>query len=919
MSEVLSARIRRAIQMTKVQCNRYLDDNLLNIYESDSSAKSQFISLTMKVTSKRNGLVFNVEDMADQIQDRPVALIGGPGVGKSTLLLKLAIILSESVGSGNNTIPVFITPPMMNNYRERGNDILSLLRLYTDESVNLVKDGCLCIIFDGINEIGTLDVDTILSDIYNLYTRYPFCKYIVSCRNLEFPRKWEKHFDLFSVNPVSNEQILEKFRHDLLSSEDAEKFFRELVTSKNSFLLDMCRNPLLLTLVIEIIKQEKRTDPNYSLANLRNKGEIYRRFCTVLNRYREEKLDHSDNDMNEDDERYILSTLSYYMQCTMSVYIQWKENKISELDGSTIWSVENLLRRMRFEGDSCHYLNLEKEKNGEYSWYQHTSSVLKKSSYFRSYDWNQDKKGHANASFIHQSFGEYFAGIYICDHLDDKKIIDYLLIPRFYCSKKMQYNSKKNWDVIEFASCLDPSFKVLDEVLNFATSYRDSDALLLTSRCLILNVNDTDELSRHFQKIVDDCCIWLLDAFKYWGIAYKYELVYAASRLLPYVSCNFPTRLKEDIQYFSDKYSGGYDANNLPFFFDMKRLMSIASNSNETDEYRADALYTLGSRTWDERSILQVRDFLFGLLCDSEGLIKEQTMKAIKNLLEEAKKTPEVMNNNGKNFFNDEMFTILLSIIGNPNESSRIRTYALNTVAETGNASTIDVFMDYLRNKRNPYRDSASWSLQELILGSLSDYSDMSSFYFNCLVNESSDTSGIYSKGNLVYTLSKIGDSSYVDKLKAWLDSEEEPYVIEDGINAVGQLAGQSEIEYIRKYTRSDDPVIRAKAYESIYRLSGESGLSERELNCIKNDYYSIVRKSIEKPRDSCADTSLSSINLDSLLHLMGTSDGKKKVELEAEEKEGKPTAVFNAPVVITNFNEVTGDNANLNQGTTEC
>ena len=905
MPEVLSSRIQRAIQMTKAQCSRYLDYNLLNIY-TDSSAESQFIPLTMKVTNKRNGCEFNVEEMADQIQDRPVALIGSPGVGKSTLLLKLALILADNIGFDDSIIPVFITPPMMNSYREGGSDILSLLSIYTDESLDIIKDGRLCIIFDGINETGTLDVDAILSDVYNLYTKFPFCKYIVSCRSLEFPKKWEKYFDLFSINPVSDEQILEKFKHDLLSAEDAEKFFRELVTSRNGFLLDMCRNPLLLTLVIEIIKQEKKNNPDYSLKNLHNKGEIYRRFCSVLNRYRVEKLDHHDYDMSEDDERYILSTLAYYMQCTMSVYIQWTGNKRSELDGSMIWGVENLLCCMKFEGESRHYLDVEKEKNGEYSWYQHTSSVLRKSSYFRSNDWNQDNNSCSNASFIHQSFGEYFAGIYICDHIDDTRIIDYLLIPRFTRKKGVQYNPKKNWDVIEFASCLDSSFRVLDEVLNFATSYKDSDALLLTSRCLILNANDTDVPSLHFQEIVDDCCIWLLDAFKYWGIAYKYELVYAASRLLPYVSNNFPSRLKEDIKYFSDKYSGGYDANNLPtFFFDMKRLMSIARSSSETDEYRADALYTLGSRAWNEKERLQVRDFLFTLLSDSDGLIKEQSMKAIKNLLEEAQTQDRASVDRAELFFNDKMFDILLSIIGNPDESSRIRTYALNTVAETGKASTIEVFKDYLSNKTNPYRDSASWSLQELILSCLSDYSEMASFYFTCLVNESSDTTGIYSKGNLVYTLSKIGDSSYINRLKTWLDSEVEPYVIEDGINAVGQLAGESEIEYIRKYTRSDDPVIRAKAYESIFRLAGEKGFTESELCCIRKDPYSIVRKSIEKAMDVSEDSSMSSISLDSLLNLSIARSDKAVANIG-------PT--FTGPVTIEHYNEVSGHNAKINQ-----
>jgi len=117
----------------------------------------------------------------------------------------------------------------------------------------------------------------------------------------------------------------------------------------------------------------------------------------------------------------------------------------------------------------------------------------------------------------------------------------------------------------------------------------------------------------------------------------------------------------------------------------------------------------------------------------------------------------------------------------------------------------------------------------------------MRAFYFECLVSESDDENGMYSKGNLVYTLSKLSAFSYVDKLKAWLINEKEPYVQEDGINAIGVLAGSDEISFIEGYTFSPDPVIRSKALRSLIEIEGESYL-ERKKDTIKKDSYSIVR-----------------------------------------------------------------------------
>lgn len=49
--------------------------------------------------------------------------------------------------------------------------------------------------------------------------------------------------------------------------------------------------------------------------------------------------------------------------------------------------------------------------------------------------------------------------------------------------------------------------------------------------------------------------------------------------------------------------------------------------------------------------------------------------------------------------------------------------------------------------------------------------------------------------------------------------NENEPYVQEDGINAIGVLADITDLPFVEKYTLSSDPVIRSKAYKSLLQI----------------------------------------------------------------------------------------------------
>lgn len=921
------------IKLTKESCERALDRKLSFLLGDE---RTRFIPLTMKIADKRRGTEFGYEEMFEHIHSTPVALVGNPGVGKSTLLLKFAVELSTQALAGfGSCIPVFTHVGRDIGAVDNEIDMISCPDVYKRDIRRLLEDGKLCLIFDGINESSSLDVDMVLKRIHILRNRFPECKYIVGCRVLEFPKDQSTSWELFSVNPVAREQILNHLRQNLIRSEDAERYYQELTSGNVNFLFTMCENPMLLTMVITIINDKINADPDgdYSLSELKNKGEVYAQFCKYMNHRRDLKFSSTDpasssfNKMRSD----ILTTIAYYMQSTKSVYIRWSEDDSPDASKKNIWSIEKILRNMRYSSDHQYqdYIRNLKRQEGVTGilWYQNLSAQLKKSAYFTA---ESDKQKGQLAYFIHQSFGEYFAGLYIRNHVQSKgmgqqgapdtinqcervqmtieeqrsvQLINYLLGPNF--------EQKRNWDTIEFASCLesskDSTFHVIEKILDFATFYKDANALLLAAKCLILNINTirTDEMERQYCTIKNDCCIWLLDAFKNWDVAFNYELIYAASELLEIDigEEQLPDRLQSDIRYFSEKYASGYTPVAFPDAFGLDDLKTIIENGKEVNEkeYRYNAIYTLGARDWERDSSFQeVMTYLFQLLENSDNETREQIVKAIKNLLETHKNWSQKRQNGNprkrksvkqhnqeKPFLAEEMFLTLLAIAKSQEESGKIRSYALNILAQVQRADAVSALQDYLRNHNNPYRDSASWSLQQLVLSldlppdeRTTLHTKMAVFYYDCLIHENDDIVGDYAKGNLAYTLGKIGTEDVFSKLKKWVGTQKNPYVIEDGISAVGVLAKrlgepvEDVIKFFKGHLNSEDPVIRAKASYSIFAIGGKDAFTSGEWEAICSDHFSIVRHSVIPFRDLTKDEKLKSIDINVLLDL---SDGNNE------------------------------------------
>lgn len=757
-------------------------DRERKIIESDFKQKTEsFISLgfskavSVLLKSSRSSDPFFVEDLIKNIKIKPVTILGGPGAGKSTLLLKFALSLLDS-----NLIPIYIKFGIQSKYTNLYDEINFSYFSYEEKKL-LFEEGRLCIIFDGINE-SSIDINDVLKDIYNLSITYPNCRFICSCRTLEFPSDKRQYYDSFEVLPVSDKQIQEQFIEHL-GEEIGENFYIQLKSIRMRYLMDMCHIPLLLSMVLSLLLENKegiQAKDLYNIDFLTSKSSIYQKFFSHIKEHQFNRQYDSDYLDLEDE---LLYWIGYGMQKEQKVFIS--EFELKEI-------IKNMICLEVINQDLLVTL-----KQSSKMWYKPVTEFAKKLPFFIANQTNERLvlSSIQKISFLHQSFQEFFAGYFISRNCNNKDFVSEI--------RKLIFNrSKKNWETIEFASSLCDDAEIINIIINEAKIHKEQLLLILAAKCILAK-----PLSKIRQNVVDDCCLCMITAFKFWGIPYDYDLIYYTQKLFPYVSTSFPERLKRDIKWFSDKYGKDIFRIEYPMSFTIDALINIANGSNYDD--KLDAIYTMGKRNIKSFDFSRAGDYLTNLL--ESGIndisIKEEVIKALKEL----DYSPAA--------------AAMLKIIKDKTELKSFRAYALNAIANMKCIDAIDDVMDYMRDHNNPYRDSASWSLQKLALeakaqGFLRKFDEVKSFYLSCLLNETDDLEGVFAKGNIVYSLSKLDATEYLDQIINWLITQNDAYVIEDGLNAVIVLGCDKVQDVVKRYTIHPDAVVKQMAVEYFNDIS---------------------------------------------------------------------------------------------------
>ncbi|NMF85313.1 NACHT domain-containing protein [Nodosilinea sp. P-1105] len=203
-------------------------------------------------------------------------VLGGPGVGKSTFLRKVALeaIKAERGKYSHRKIPVLIE---LKRLESKDIDIIKIIANEFDIcgfpsaqtfTKNALDKGNLLVIFDGIDEVPAGNLNLVLTKIQDFVDRYKKNRYISSCRTAAY-RSYLRGFSDVEMANFDEEQIYSFIKNWFKSAVDielstAENCWNALLQPENSSAKELAHTPLLLTFLCLIFDRSQAFPDNRS-------------------------------------------------------------------------------------------------------------------------------------------------------------------------------------------------------------------------------------------------------------------------------------------------------------------------------------------------------------------------------------------------------------------------------------------------------------------------------------------------------------------------------------------------------------------------------------------------------------------------------------------------------------------------------
>ena len=232
-------------------------------------------------------------------------VLGGPGVGKSTFLRKVGLeALKEEDGSFEYTCtPVFLE---LKRFTE---DQINIESRITDEfkvcgypypeqmTKSALKSGELLILFDGLDEIPTPNVNNVFNKIRDFVDQYSENRFIISCR----PAAYTGGFTGFAVVEVAefDDTQIQAYINNWFAlgsnrkTETAQRCWEALDAPEHQAVRALAQNPLSLTLLCTIYEDSQSFPSNRTI--------LYERILNIfLKKWTAEKHIHRDLSVSSD-------------------------------------------------------------------------------------------------------------------------------------------------------------------------------------------------------------------------------------------------------------------------------------------------------------------------------------------------------------------------------------------------------------------------------------------------------------------------------------------------------------------------------------------------------------------------------------------------------------------------------------------
>ena len=265
--KVFCAGMRKPIPLDSVYVGvQFLDEHTASRYKSPEEVEQAF-------QERRR---WRFDSSSDERKDgtqvandkQYLMLLGGPGVGKSTFLRKVGLeALKGKTGNfKHECIPVFLE---LKRFTEDQIDIKALISKefeicgypHPEHLTNaMLESGKLLVLFDGLDEVPTANVDNVIRKIGDFVDRYSQNRFIASCRIAAYTGGFTR-FTEVEMADFNDSQIHTYIRnwfdstphqHRKQLDEEmgtAEQCWKTLNAQEHQATKELARNPLLLTLL----------------------------------------------------------------------------------------------------------------------------------------------------------------------------------------------------------------------------------------------------------------------------------------------------------------------------------------------------------------------------------------------------------------------------------------------------------------------------------------------------------------------------------------------------------------------------------------------------------------------------------------------------------------------------------------------
>lgn len=278
--KVFCAGMREPIPLDDVYVGiQFLDEHTASRYRSPEEVEREFRERSWR----------HFDPTSDERQDgtqvandkQYLMVLGGPGVGKSTFLRKVGLeALKGKDGSfAHECIPVFLE---LKRFTEEQIDIEIMITQefetcgypYPDHLANTaLKSGKLLILFDGLDEVPTANVDNVIRKIGDFVDQYSQNRFIASCRTAVykggFTRFTEVEMANFDDSQIESyiknwfDSTPHQYRYQLdKEMKTAEQCWKALNTIGHHATKELARNPLLLTLLCMVYDNSQNFPQN---------------------------------------------------------------------------------------------------------------------------------------------------------------------------------------------------------------------------------------------------------------------------------------------------------------------------------------------------------------------------------------------------------------------------------------------------------------------------------------------------------------------------------------------------------------------------------------------------------------------------------------------------------------------------------